>query len=253
MHSSYGTLAGFYDRIMWTVPHSAWLSRIERDLRDRNCRPKSVFDIACGTGLATEILYGRGYRPVYGADLSPAMIEVAMSKAVAHNLDITYLVQDACETSLDGVRVDLITCLFDALNYVTSIESLQRVFTSVASSINVGGVFAFDMNAPYALRHGLFNQVDTIGNLRHIWKATWDEETRLCHVAMNFWQTNEDGTEHTFTEVHVQRGHSKDEVRDALRDAGFGDICFWGNYGDRAPNSKSDRWLITTVLKERRS
>jgi hypothetical protein len=26
---------------------------------------------------------------------------------------------------------------------------------------------------------------------------------------------------------------------------------FWGNYVDKAPNSKSDRWLVTAVLKEK--
>lgn len=252
VNNSYGALAGVYDHIMWTVPHSAWLSRIERDLRDRRKRPRSVFDIACGTGLGSEILYSRGYRPVFGADLSPEMISVARNKAAKTSLEIDYFVQNAEETSLpDGGTVDLVTCLFDALNYVTTLDGLHRVFESVARTLNIGGVFAFDLNAPYALRQGLFNQEDTIGNVRHEWKATWDEESRLCTVNMDFWRTNPDGSEDVFSEQHIQRAHTKDEVRDGLRNAGFHEILFWGNYADKAPNSKSDRWLITAVLKEK--
>jgi SAM-dependent methyltransferase len=251
-NNSYGALAGVYDHIMWTVPHSAWLSRIERDLRDRRKRPRSVFDIACGTGLGTEILYSRGYSPVYGADLSPEMISVARDKANTAGSAITYFVQNAEVTSLPGgLTVDLVTCLFDALNYVTTLDGLHRVFTSVAQTLNVGGVFAFDLNAPYALRQGLFNQEDAIGNIRHVWKATWDEESRLCTVNMDFWRTHPDGSEDVFSEQHVQRAHTKDEVRDGLRSAGFHEILFWGNYADKAPNSKSDRWLVTAVLKEK--
>lgn len=251
-NNSYGALAGVYDHIMWTVPHSAWLSRIERDLRDRRKRPRSVFDIACGTGLGTEILYTRGYRPVFGADLSSEMIAIARNKATKSSYAIDYFVQNAEETSLpDGGTVDLVTCLFDALNYVTTLDGLHRVFSSVASTLHKGGVFAFDLNAPYALRQGLFNQEDTIGNVRHEWKSVWDEESRLCTVNMDFWRTNPDGSEDVFSEQHVQRAHTKDEVRDGLRNAGFNDISFWGNYADRAPNSKSDRWLITAELRER--
>ena len=126
---------------MWTVPHSAWLSRIERDLRDRRKRPRSVFDIACGTGLGTEILFSRGYSPVYGADLSPEMISVARNKANTAGSAITYFVQNAEVTSLpDGLTVDLVTCLFDALNYVTTLDGLYRVFTSVAQTLNVGSL-----------------------------------------------------------------------------------------------------------------
>jgi SAM-dependent methyltransferase len=180
------------------------------------------------------------------------MISVARNKAAKAALEIDYFIQNAEETCLpDGGTVELVTCLFDALNYVTTLDGLHRVFRSVATSLNIGGVFAFDLNAPYALRQGLFNQEDTIGNVRHEWKATWDEESRLCTVTMDFWRTNQDGSEDVFTEQHVQRAHTKDEVRDGLRAAGFHEISFWGNYADRAPNSKSDRWLITAELKEK--
>jgi SAM-dependent methyltransferase len=180
------------------------------------------------------------------------MIDVAKKKAHKAGSDIEYFVQNAEATELpDGATVDLVTCLFDALNYVTTLDGLYRVFTSVAHTLNVGGMFAFDLNAPYALRQGLFNQEDSIGNVRHVWKATWDETSRLCTVKMDFWRTNEDGSEEVFSEQHIQRAHTKDEVRDGLRDAGFHEILFWGNYADKAPNSKSDRWLVTAILKEK--
>lgn len=86
----YGDVAGVYDTLMTGVPHAVWLSRIEKAARLRQKFPRSALDVACGTGIATELLYRRGYRPVVGVDIASAMIAVARTKADARNEPITY-------------------------------------------------------------------------------------------------------------------------------------------------------------------
>jgi len=101
------------------------------------------------------------------------------------------------------------------------------------------------MNAAYALRHGLFTQHEKNGPIEHDWRSHWDEETKLCRVEMDFWVTDpHTSTRRYFHETHQQRGYTLAEMRLWLTEAGWTQIEVFGNYGDRAPNSRSDRWLF---------
>src|SRR5687767_9406457 len=117
----YGDVAAVYDALMANVPHSAWLSRIEKAVRLRGKTPRSALDVACGTGIVTELLARRGYAPVHGVDLSPAMVAIARTKAAAKGYSVvTYEQQDAATLDLgEGRAFDLVVSLFDSLNYIT--------------------------------------------------------------------------------------------------------------------------------------
>ena len=107
----YGDVAGVYDALMAGVPHAVWLSRIEKAARARQRFPRSVLDVACGTGIVTELLARRGYRPVVGVDISPAMIDIARTKAHASGLPLTYHAQNAAQMDLPGQTFDLVVSL----------------------------------------------------------------------------------------------------------------------------------------------
>lgn len=246
----YGDVAAIYDALMTVVPHAAWLSRIEEILRERGkIARRSALDVACGTGLVSELLVQRGYGPVVGVDLSHAMVAVARTKACAHGLappTLRYECQNAADLDLPGERFDLAVSLFDSLNYITDPEMLRRAFGRVHAHLAPGGLFAFDLNALYALAHGFFTQTGTDGLVHHVWKAYWDQATRLCRVEMNFWVKEEgaEGGGRFFTETHVQRAYTIPEITAWLGAAGFADIAVFGNYTRRAPGPKSDRLLF---------
>jgi SAM-dependent methyltransferase len=243
----YGDVAAIYDALMSNVPHGAWLSRIERHARLRGRFPKSALDVACGTGIVTELLYRRGYRPTVGVDLSPEMINIARTKGLAlgNPEGLRYEVQDAAILNLGDARFDLVVSMFDSLNYILEPEALQSAFRRIYAHVAPGGLFAFDMNALYALSHDLFTQSQHFGPVQHSWKAHWDRETRICRVEMDFWVTDEetDDTRH-FHETHVQRAYTVPELRDWLTGAGFQNITVYGNYGERPPGPRSDRLLF---------
>jgi SAM-dependent methyltransferase len=246
----YGEVAGIYDTLMDGVPHDLWLTRIEKAVRLRGKRPRSVLDCACGTGLVTELLWLRGYRPVVGFDLSEAMINVARTKSLAlakaaNRMDgPTYHVQNAAHLELNS-DFDLVVSLFDSLNYILDPEDLQRAFVRLYAHTAPGGMLAFDMNSLYALSHDLFTQTQAWGPVRHDWHAHWDRETRLCRVEMDFWvrQPNSETNRH-FHETHIQRAYTVPEVRDRLHRAGYQNVECFGNYGERAPGPRSDRLLF---------
>jgi ubiquinone/menaquinone biosynthesis C-methylase UbiE len=245
--SQYGMVAAIYDALMANVPHSTWLSRMERGVRERGKSPQSVLDCACGTGIVTELLWKRGYRPVCGFDISPAMVTIARAKAERFKPEETpdYFVQNASTLDLDGRTFDWIVSLFDSLNYILEPTELQKAFERLYLHTNPGGVLSFDMNSIYALSSDLFSQSQRFGPVQHHWIAHWDAETRICRVEMDFWIDELDSPKQRhFHETHIQRAYSVPEIRKMLVRAGYINIAVFGNYGERAPSSRSDRLLF---------
>jgi ubiquinone/menaquinone biosynthesis C-methylase UbiE len=246
---SYGEVAAVYDALMHEVPHGNWLSRIERAVRERGKEPKSALDVACGTGIATQLLVERGYAPVVGMDLSEAMVQVAKTKATAGGWAgrAELLVQDAAALDLGGRQFDLVISLFDSFNYILEPEQLRAAFHRIYAHTAPGGIFAFDMNSIFALKENLFTQRELDGPVKHDWVSTYYEEIGLCRVGMAFWVVNgETGEERHFSEVHWQRAYTQTEICGWLAEVGFSHTEVFGNYGSRPPVRNSDRWLFVT-------
>lgn len=244
-HEQYNALPPIYDALMSGVPHSAWLSRMERAVRQRGKSPRSVLDVACGTGAITELLWRRGYRPVVGFDLAAGMVQIAQTKAEARNYGIEYHVADVAELDLGGRQFELIVSVFDSLNYILEPARLRQGFQRLFSHAAPGAILTFDMNSVYALRHNLFTQKETNGPIEHDWHSYWDEEEQLCRVEMDFWVVDAlTGERRHFKERHLQRAYSLSEVKTWLAAAGWQRIEVFGNYGERAPNARADRWLF---------
>ena len=82
--------------------------------------PAAALDVACGTGLATQVLVERFTRArVRGIDIAPSMVELAR-KAVP---DATFVVGSALELPFDDGEFDLVV----ALDGVFSTRELSRV------------------------------------------------------------------------------------------------------------------------------
>lgn len=235
--SQFNEIAYYYDDLMAGVPYELWVRYIEDILRRLEYHPRTVLDVACGTGNVSEVLASRGYQ-VVGVDISEQMIEVARSKAS----NVEYHAQDVAELKL-GRRFDLAVSLFDSLNYVTDIEQLRRGIRRVAEHLVQGGLFIFDVNTIYALSHHFFDQANLASERepRYVWRSEYDHATRICTVDMTFEVTGNDGETRQFKEVHIQRGHTLEELTQWLIEAGFEVVETFHAYRFRRPSRRSDR------------
>ncbi len=250
-------IAPYYDDLMAGVPYRLWVDYLEDLFRRHDFSPRTILDVACGTGNVSEILAKRGYE-VVGADISPGMIEVARRKqwgveyhvADMAELDLT------CHPELDsgsremlkpaqhGVRrkFDLAISLFDSLNYITDVDHVARAIKRVGEHVRDGGYFIFDVNTIYALSHHFFDQAN-LGSPHYphyIWSSEYDHATRICRVNMTF-EVLDNGKTRQFRIVHVQRGHSLEELSDWLGQAGFEVVEILHAYRFRKPTRRSDR------------
>ncbi len=240
--TSFGPVAPFYDDLMKGVPYAMWTSYYLLLLAHQDAHPKTMLDVACGTGTMCEMLTAQGFR-VTGIDLSEAMIEEAKRKAAKKKLAIDYLVADASTFKL-GRRFDAALSFFDSLNNILDPADLQSAFCRVAEHLEPGGSWIFDLNTAYAFDMDLFDQENLRANakLRYLWKGDWNPQTRIITVDMLFWRGEEE-----FHEVHRQRAYEEDEVREMLKKAGFGDIHSFHSYTLNPPRQKSDRIHYTAI------
>ena len=236
----YHELAPVYDRVMRHVPYRMWVRYIHEILLNLHFTPRSVLDVACGTGAVAIPLAKMGY-DVVGVDIAPGMIEQARIKAASRDVQIDFRIQDAAAMDL-GRKFDLALSLFDSLNYITDPEALAKACERVAAHLNRPGVFIFDLNTEYAFLHNLFDQdnVGTDENPIYVWKSRYDRSARICAVSMEF-RHRVGGETHVFCETHVQRAYSDAELREMLLAAGFGEVTAYHAYSFLAPGPNTDR------------
>lgn len=139
-------------------------------------------------------------------------------------------------------QFDLAISLFDSLNYVTDIDQLRRGIKRVGEHVVEGGYFIFDVNTIYALAHHFFDQANLASDHwpHYIWSSEYDHATRICTINMTF-EVMENGQTRQFKEVHLQRGHTLEELTEWLIDAGFEVVETFHAYRFRKPTRRSDR------------
>ena len=78
---AYHELAQSYDRLTTDVDYEATVQFYMEILRREGVKPRTVMDLACGTGSVTAILAKMGY-PVLGIDMSEEMLTEAAMKTM---------------------------------------------------------------------------------------------------------------------------------------------------------------------------
>jgi SAM-dependent methyltransferase len=252
---AYSRYAAVYDAIGQRIFGERIAEATLDFLRESGSHPSTVVDLACGTGSASLIFAASGMH-VTGIDRSGAMLDRARKAAAEARLPVTWIEQDmrAFET---GQQVELVTCFYDAVNYLTESEDVAEVFERVASALLPGGLFVFDMNTREkfnaAWNETCFVAIDR-DDLFGIYQSWFQSETGISPLTMTFFVRSETGQWDRFDEEHVERAYPLDEVQNMLRSAGL-DIRAMLDYPDRFPRfggPGSERSHRVVFVAERR-
>jgi 2-polyprenyl-3-methyl-5-hydroxy-6-metoxy-1,4-benzoquinol methylase len=242
---SYTGFAKVYDLFMEDVPYKEWSRWIAEMLRVHGIEDGLVLDLACGTGVMTELLAEAGYDMI-GIDQSEEMLERALDRKEQSGHDILYLCQDMKEFELYGT-VRAIVSVCDSMNYVLEEEAFLDILTAAAENyLDYGGLFLFDLNTEYKYRMLLGEQ--TIAENREegsfIWENSYDEEEKINEYELTLFIREDSGYYRKYEEVHYQRAYPLDTVKELVARSGLKLLQVCDGYTGEPVREDSERICV---------
>lgn len=232
----YQSLAPFYDGLMAHVDYPLWAD-LARSLWDLHAPGplRSVHDAACGTGRFLEAIHESGLR-LGGCDASAEMLEVARrrlgNRARLRHTDLR---------QLDGpAEWDLVTCLYDSLNYLLEAGELTEALARLGRLCAPGGLLVFDVCTE---RNSLSHFLDRTERGHH---GDWEWERHSWYERGPRLHHNDFLVEHLpsgrrWAESHTQRVYPVAEVEACARLAGLSLVARTADFTLRPGGENSDR------------
>ena len=128
-----------YNEFGWNYYPEAFGEQLLQWMQAVSFQPNTAMDLACGTGVLCEILADNGIFSA-GMDFSSGMIDIARSR----NPQIPYEVADMT-TFRPERQYDLVTCTGDAVNHISALSDVEKIFRNVYEYLTPGGYFVFDL------------------------------------------------------------------------------------------------------------
>lgn len=231
---AYQDFAYVYDELMDATPYEEWCelltSLIEKYGVSKPSREAEglldsernlVVDLGCGTGTLTELMYEKGYDMI-GVDNSESMLNIAMEKRERSGAEILYLLQDMRELELYST-VGTVVSVCDSVNYILEEEELLSVFSLVNNYLYPDGIFIFDFNTDYKYREiiGDTTIAENREDCSFIWENIYDPEEALNEYNLTIFVQEEGDSFRRFTETHLQRGYTVEQMRCLVEQAGM--------------------------------
>ena len=236
---AYHELAKSYDRLTNDVDYEATVEFYMQILEREGVKPRTVVDLACGTGSVTEILARKGYQ-VTGVDMSEDMLTVAWDKAQEMENPPRFICQKLQQLHLPR-GVDMAVCALDSLDYILDPKDCEAAIKRAYKALNPGGIFIFDVNTPEKLR-AMDGQVfiDEDDDVYCVWRGEFDEQTNICSYGMDLFQRHGNVWHRNFEE-HQEYAYSCQQLTGYLKNAGFTDIRVYGDRRLEEPNAADQR------------
>jgi ubiquinone/menaquinone biosynthesis C-methylase UbiE len=239
----YTAIAPYYDLLMKDVNYGKWLWYIDELFKRSGHQPRTILDLACGTGTCSVLLAKQGYR-VTGLDSSEAMLRVAKEKAKTERVRVTFTHQRMEDFFLPRT-VDAIISLFDSVNYVLEEEEMLNVYRCANDTLAEGGLLIFDMNTEYGLAEGWGDPefVKEEEGIVSIWRNEYDRAGKMARLTLTLFVREEDHYLR-IDEVHLERAYTFRKVKGLLTRAGFTDIHAYKHLTFKPLDSMAKRAMV---------
>ncbi len=209
----YQMLAAIYDQVMRHVDYRQWAKYIESLFCKNQFKSPTILDIGCGTGQLAQQLSLLGYR-TDGCDLSPQMLDIARVKNPEGKF---YRDQLPGLEQTEMSVYPVITCLYDTMNYLTTLEqfgeALSRIFTLLPSP----GIFIFDIvSENFCLQY--FDNVDE----QEVVNKTYAYKRSSYYIKARSEQVNKFSIftpEGIYEETHVQKIYPYHSIKKLIRES----------------------------------
>ena len=237
--NAYHALAASYDRLTSDVDYKAIVAFYHDILKLEGIQPKSVVDLACGTGSVT-LLLAEKYARVIGVDMSEEMLTVAQQRACAMENMPLFICQPLQQLWIPRA-VDMAVCALDGLDYILDPADCKEAIRRVYKALNPGGIFIFDVNTPEKLR-AMDGQVflDEDDDVYCVWRGEFDEDTNVCSYGMDLFQRHGEVWHRSFEE-HREYAYTVAQLTEYLKAAGFTHIRVYADGKLESPQEGEQR------------
>jgi SAM-dependent methyltransferase len=223
INSFTGLHAKLYDTIYGDKPYAAEASFVvERLEQALGRRPRTLLDIACGTGRHAAEFAAMGIE-VTGVDINDELLAHARERVP----DVEFVAQDMTELDLGDARFDAVTCLFDSIGYPQRNELVVAVLDGARRHLVDGGAVAFEfLHTPAMLmqaapvRVGRWDTADG-GELLRVSETEIDAARQVMEVTYDLVELRPDGTYARWSEGQANRFFSVEEMRALAGSAGL--------------------------------
>jgi SAM-dependent methyltransferase len=253
--TAYEAIAPVYDDFTAHHDYRLWVGNLLELAGAAGLSGDTALDVACGTGKSFLPLLERGWK-VTACDISPAMVELARSKAGDRaRLEVA----DMRELPVYG-SFDLVCCLDDAVNYLLTAAELEQALRGMAANLAPEGILIFDSNTVTTYRGFFSEHVEVEMNGR---RMIWDgrsgggfEPGEIGEACFEVESLEAGVGAPIAPELHRQRHHPEPEVRGALDAAGLELRGLYGHHHDGIPHqpmSEDDHTKAIYVARLKRT
>ena len=245
----YDDFAGVYDTLLDDYDYDAWSAHYLSLVQDAyGGVPARMAECACGTGSLT-VRFAKAGMHVAGIDLSASMLRRSEEKARKWGVDPAFVRQDLKKLTLPR-RVGAVLATCDGVNYLTTPQDVKTFFRAAYESLMPGGVLCFDCSSRHKLEEVMGDAFfgEERDGIAMLWQNALNRETHVLTMDITFFVREEDGRYRRFREQHRQRAHSQQEIAAWLEEAGFENICAYGEMRRDEPK-ESDIRIHYTAMK----
>lgn len=137
--NEYKNFSAYFDTIMDFLDYNDWINFTKENIKEGS----TILDLACGSGIFLVNMNLYGY-PTDGLDLSSQMVDLCKDKMFINHINQQVYIDNMVDFKLDK-KYDVITCYFDSINHLNTIEEVNQMFENVYNHLNKGGLFLFDV------------------------------------------------------------------------------------------------------------
>ncbi len=185
-------------------------------LQNRGILDGLVVDLACGTGIFSEMLLSAGY-DVFGVDISASMLDIARRRAPSATL------MQASLLSVELPPCRAVTILGEGINYLfdeaNDLSTVTRLFERIYRALEPEGLLAFDTYQRLIAPNGGVHTILREGEDWSVFAQSAVEGDILTRRIVNFRKVGE-GYRRS-EESHRQRLYTGAELAKVLREVGF--------------------------------
>lgn len=178
----FSELARYYDGIMADINYDRWVLVAAR-LAGMLQKPDFThLDVACGTGTLLKRLKKHGWNS-FGADLSWGMVKTGRSGGA-----LVPLVQaDMTALPFATASVDLVTCLFDSVNFLLEHERVEKAIREFSRVVAPEGIVYFDLVTERMVTEHFADQkwTEDNGRFNTTWQGSYDRAHRIADTSIH--------------------------------------------------------------------